>query len=225
MSNNISTREYNNILKNKFDKKKQVNKSQDEKASVNIKSDNILKIKFDARTLDKKIASNETYKPSMSNPLVYNLFSNILFIPTIPLNKSFFNKSLGEDDIKKIFLSPVQFNSFITEMKKYYKPITIDEAKKSGIIHNNIKFILNLFFKKNSSFTLNLTDYIINNYNWDNKYKLNYLKDKKTPIVEIKIELILNKGKELTFIDSTRLNCMQKRESIINDYKELTKKK
>ena len=110
-------------------------------------------------------------------------------------------------------------------MKKYYKPITIDEAKKSGIIHNNIKFILNLFFKKNSSFTLNLTDYIINNYNWDNKYKLNYLKDKKTPIVEIKIELILNKGKVLTFIDSTRLNCMQKRESIINDYKELTKKK
>jgi len=40
----------------------------------------------------------------------------------------------------------------------------------------------------------------------------------KAPIVEIKIELILHKGDKLSFVDSTRLNCLQKKNDIVNDY-------
>ena len=66
-------------------------------------------------------------------------------------------KNLGEDDIKKIFLSPNQFDNFLTRLSesKSYIPLSISQAKKKGIIYNNIKFILNLFFSKDSELILN----------------------------------------------------------------------
>ena len=41
------------------------------------------------------------------------------------------------------------------------------------------------------------------------------------PIFEVNIDLMLHEGSELSFFDSTRLNCVQKRNSIVNDYYEL----
>ena len=113
-------------------------------------SNNILKITFDASTIKGVISTDVNYSPNMSNPQLYNSFPNILFIPSIKLSNSLFDKNLGEDDIKKIFLSPAQFENFIKRLreKKLYEPITINDAKKKGIIYNNITFILNLFLKK-----------------------------------------------------------------------------
>jgi hypothetical protein len=187
-------------------------------------STNILIINFDASTLQGIFKKDQRYKPSMSNPSLYSSFPNILFIPTIRLRKGLFAKDLGDDDIKKIFLSPVQFDNFISRLreKKLYKPLKISEAKEKGIIYNNIKFILDLFFKKNDKITLDTQSFVINNYQWNNKYTLTPVAEKKAPIVNVSISLILHKGNEsLTFTESTRLNCMQKKESIISEYKEL----
>lgn len=186
-------------------------------------STNILVINFDASTIEGIIRKDQKYKPSMSNPTLYSSFPNILFIPTLRLRKGLFDRDLGEDDIKKIFLSPIQFDNFITRLreKKLYKPLTINEAKAKGIIHNNIKFILDLFFKKNDKITLGTQTFLINNYQWNNKYTLTPVPDKKAPIVSISISLIVHKGDSLTFTESTKLNCMQKRESIISEYREL----
>ena len=127
-------------------------------------SDNILKITFTASTVDGSIMKNENYKPFMSNPSIYKEFPNILFIPSIKITRGLFDSNLGEDDIKKIFLSPTQLDNFISRLreKNLYKPITIASAKEKGIIYNNIKFILELFFKKGNSLTLNSTPYVIN---------------------------------------------------------------
>lgn len=187
-------------------------------------STNILIVNFDASTLQGVIKKDQRYKPSMSNPSLYSSFPNILFIPTIRLRKGLFDKDLGEDDIKKIFLSPVQFDNFISRLreKKLYQPLKISEAKAKGIIHNNIKFILDLFFNKNDKITLGTQTFLINNYQWNNKYTLTSVAEKKAPIVNVSISLILHKGTDsLTFTESTRLSCMQKRESIINEYREL----
>ena len=59
--------------------------------------------------------------------------------------------------------------------------------------------------------------YIINNYNWNNKYDY----DRSTLNYKIKIGIVLHEGSELTFIDSTRLGCLQRKNSIIADYYEL----
>lgn len=186
-------------------------------------SSNILVIKFDASTLKGVIVKDKKYKPYMSNSTLYSSFPNILFIPTIRLRKGLFDKDLGEDDIKKIFLSPVQFDNFISRLKEknLYQPLKISEAKAKGIIHNNIKFILDLFFNKNDKITIGTQTFLINNYQWNNKYTLTPVAGKKAPIVNVSISLILHKGDSLTFTESTRLNCMQKKESIISEYRQL----
>ena len=186
-------------------------------------SDNILNITFNAHTIDGIIASNEKYKPSMSSPLVYSQFPNILFVPSIKITEKMLRKYSGEGDIKKIFLSPSQLNTFIENVKKdrLYKPITLVDAQKRGIIYQNIKLILDMFFKKGDAFVINDSSYVINNYNWDNKYKLTTLPDRNSPSVDISIDIYLHKGKQLSFTDSTRINCMQKKEQIIREYYQL----
>jgi len=117
-------------------------------------SNNILKITFDASTLNGSIVQDMKYTPVMSNPQLYSMFPNILFIPTIKLKRELFDKDLGDDDIKKIFLSSNQLNNFITRLQeqKKYEPIAIASAEKKGILYNNIKFVLDLFFNKGASF-------------------------------------------------------------------------
>lgn len=187
-------------------------------------NNNILKIKFDASTIDGIIEKNMTYRPSMSDPNLYSGVQSILFVPTINLDRDMFGSELSENDIKNIFLSTSQLNNFITRVREKNKivlPITMSDAKKRGIIYNNIKFLLNLFFKKGASFYIYQTQYIINNYKWDGQYKLTSVTTYTAPSVDINIQIVLHKGGELSFINSTRLNCKQKLDNIVNDYYDL----
>ena len=193
---------------------------------------NILKITFNASTIDGIIVKDMNYTPSMSQPQLYNGFPNIVFIPTIKLSDNllednavflFDKKTITKNDKKNLFLSTSQLKNFLERLqsKKMYKPITLEESKKKGIIYNNIKFILDLFFSKGNKFHINQTTYLINNYDWNNHYDTAVADSMMTPIYHITINLTLHDGSELSFTDSTRLNCLQKRNSIINDYYEL----
>ena len=187
-------------------------------------NNNILKIKFDASTIDGIIEKNVTYRPSMSDPNLYSYVQGILFVPTINLDREMFGSELSDNDIKNIFLSTSQLNNFITRLREKNKivlPITMSDAKKRGIIYNNIKFLLNLFFKKGASLYIYQTKYIINNYKWDGQYKLTNVTTYTPPSVDINIQIVLHKGDELSFINSTRLNCKQKRDNIVSDYYDL----
>lgn len=186
-------------------------------------SNNILKITFNAATINGIIVRDQTYTPSMSNPQLYDKFPNILFVPTIKLEKEMFNEYKGRDDLKKVFLSTAQFDIFLSRVrnKQMYRAVTISEAERKGIIYHNIQFILNLFFNKGDSLFINRHRFIINNYKWNNKYNLIKVSGQNAPIVEIKLDLVLHKGKEISFIDSTRLNCQQKRNDIVTDYYQL----
>ena len=55
-------------------------------------SNNILKIIFNASTIDGIIGKDIRYKPLMSNPTLYSSFPDILFIPTIKLSNKLFDK-------------------------------------------------------------------------------------------------------------------------------------
>ena len=187
-------------------------------------NNNILKIKFDASTIDGIIEKNVTYRPSMSDPNLYSYVQGILFVPTINLDREMFGSELSDNDIKNIFLSTSQLNNFITRLREKNKivlPITMSDAKKRGIIYNNIKFLLNLFFKKGDSIYIYQTKYMINNYKWDGQYKLTNVTTYTPPSVDINIQIVLHKGDELSFINSTRLNCKQKRDNIVSDYYDL----
>ena len=109
-------------------------------------SNNILKISFDASTINGIISKDIKYSPSMSNPQLYSSFPNILFIPSIKLRNSLFDKDLGEDDKKKIFLSPAQFDNFLLRLreKKLYK-IQVDICSRM-ILYNFLDYLLIIFF-------------------------------------------------------------------------------
>ena len=187
-------------------------------------NNNILKIKFDASTIDGIIERNMTYRPSMSDPNLYSGVQSIFFVPTINLDRDMFDKELSENDIKNIFLSTNQLNNFIRRVREKNKivlPVTMSDAKKRGIIYNNIKFLLDLFFKKGTSLYIYQTKYMINNYKWDGQYKLTSVTTYTPPSVDINIQIVLHKGDELSFVNSTRLNCKQKRDNIVSDYYDL----
>ena len=76
-------------------------------------NNNILKIKFDASTIDGIIEKNMTYRPSMSDPNLYSGLQSILFVPTINLDRDMFGSELSDNDIKK--------NSIIKNINKIIK--------------------------------------------------------------------------------------------------------
>ena len=186
-------------------------------------SDNILIINFDAKTKDGMIARNVRYKPSMSSQSLYKDFPNILFIPTIKIKRSDFSFKLGPDDIKKIFLSPTQFKQFVTKLKKREpRRLTLAQAEAKGIIIDNITFILNIFFPKNSLFYLYNNPYVVNSYTWDYQIVERTVPNKRIPQYDIRIKLFLSPGKDMNFIDSSRLTCLQRRQQIVDDWLSLT---
>jgi len=189
----------------------------------NYNMNNVLTIVFNANTIKGRIIDNMVYSPSMSNPQLYSEFPNILFVPTIKLTTKLFGSNMSDDDMKKLFLSPSRFNQFISFVKDQYniKPIAIKRAEDLGVIRNNIQFILNLFFNKNNSLFLNDKQYTINNYIWNQKYDLMYVENNKIPQVTANIDIVLHEGKQLSFIDSTRLNCQQQQKNIMRDYYKL----
>ena len=113
-------------------------------------NNDILKIAFNASTVAGNIVKNMNYTPSMSQPQLYSAYPKILFIPTIKLSYKLFqsdmnllDKDIDKDAIKKIFLSTSQLNNFLERVqeKKQYEKLSLEEATKKGIIHNNIPAI------------------------------------------------------------------------------------
>ena len=52
-------------------------------------NNNILKITFDASTINGIISRDIRYTPNMYDSALYNSFPNILFIPSIKLKKNY----------------------------------------------------------------------------------------------------------------------------------------
>ena len=87
---------------------------------------NILKITFNASTIDGIIVKDMNYTPSMSQPQLYNGFPNIVFIPTIKLSDNllednavflFDKKTITKNDKKNLFLSTSQLNNFLERLQ------------------------------------------------------------------------------------------------------------
>ena len=180
----------------------------------------LFNIYFEANTLNGTIINNEKIIPEMFNPHIYSTYKVIYITPFIVIKNKYFPPDLGEDDKKINFFNLPQFNNFTQRIKERenFKSININQAKEKKIIDQNIFFILNLLLSKNQSFTIRNKKYSINNFNWNGKYELSVSNKNKIPSVNIKIKIFLHEGKEISFIESTRLNCLQKRQQIIKDY-------
>ena len=182
-----------------------------------------LNITYSATTKHGEIIKKQTLTPTLINPRRYKGLNNFYFIPTIRLNDKMFKKDLGEEDKKKTFVSSFMMSNFISQiLRQNYKPLPISIARKKGIIHSNISYILDLYLKKGTKIILGEKKvYTLNNYTWDKVFNTTYGSNSKVPSFSINIDLILHEGNEMSFVESTRLNCSQKREAIIKEYHEV----
>ena len=184
----------------------------------------LFNIYFEASTIDGIIIKNETILPEMFNPHVFSTFKNIYISPFIVIKNNYFPQNLGEDDKKRIFFNLPQFQNFIQRIKEKnkLKTINIKQAQEKKIIDQNVHLLLSLLLVKNQSLTIRNKKYMINTFKWDGTYHLSVSNNNnKIPSINVKIELFLHEGKEMSFIESTRLSCLQKRQQIIHDYHTL----
>lgn len=199
----------------------------------------ILIIDFDARIKEGIIKRMERYKPVMSAPNAYKLYSAIYFSPSVLITdkslEQFIGKTLSKEDKQLIFLNNSQYNSFLKFLVKKSNPkYNLEQLSKPGnIIEQNITFILNLFFGDKSILYLGDKEYTITNYEWDKSFTLikpNTLTQEFTPTpknivvpnVKVFIKILLKEGKETSFMDSVTVSCSQKLQNIRNDYVFLT---
>lgn len=188
------------------------------------------------------------YRPSMTLPDTQS--TTVYINPLIPLNNKIIEQKKDSDEIFSQFFSKNEFDSLINRIltKKMEKKLTYEEAKKKGIIEDNIELTLNTLFKENNSFFYGSKEYLIYDYDWspsqlkvmkseykekenrENKYKskYNYKKDKKVKnyyyYYFIKIYLvIIEKGNwdKIPFIEKYKLNCIDRKEKIRSAYADL----
>lgn len=184
----------------------------------------LFNIYFEASTIDGIIIKNEKILPEMFNPHVFSTFKNIYITPFIVIKNNYFSQNLGEDDKKMIFFNLPHFQNFIQRIKEKnnFKTTNIKQAQEKKMIDQNIYFLLKLLLVKNQPLTIRNKKYMINTFKWDGTYHLSVSNDNnKIPSINVKINLFLHEGKKMSFIESTRLSCLQKKQQIIHDYHTL----
>lgn len=188
---------------------------------------NILKIKFDARLKDGLIKRGANYKPFMSSPNAYRMYSAIYFTPYVLITDNDLDAAIGmklnREEKQLVFLKNSQFNSYVKYMatKDNLEQYTMDQLEEpGGIIEKNIQYILKLFFGNKVQFYLGDKEYTIQSYEWNRDFKLS--NQGEAPNVSIYLRFLLTEGKESSFMDSVNVSCAQKWDSIKADYAFLT---
>lgn len=183
----------------------------------------LFNIYFEASTIEGVIIKNEKVLPEMFNPHIFSTFKVIFISPFVKFNSNYFSQNLGDDDKKIVFFNLPQFQNYIQRIKEKenIKSLSLKQAKEKKIIDQNCYFLLHLFFQKNQPFTIRNRKYLINTFKWDGTYQITLSSQKKIPQINVKINIFLHEGSQMSFIESTRLSCLQKRQKIIKDYHTL----
>lgn len=144
-----------------------------------------------------------------------------------------------DNDVKKFFFKPSDINTLLQYKRKVarekgmkLKIFSLSKAKESGLITENIKFILDLLFKPGSKFYYNGDErfgFTINNFSIVPIKDQPWIEDAKKPRqFVVNINLVLNPidistttqdGVPIT--SEQKFNCMVRKGKIVEDFKKL----
>jgi hypothetical protein len=161
----------------------------------------ILKINY----LDLLTKKQQTtvFLPSMNEPeitdlpLMENKEVSVLFSPFIELDQSFI--ATPTKDKKKIFLNKVEMTNWIIESFRKNKKLYTWEDYKRKVLNNNLRFLKQVFFLKDSPLDIE-----------DKEYKVEKVLDNNSsqnlnfPIINTNNELVLEYTYTLTLKDTTK---------------------
>jgi len=189
----------------------------------------LLNIYFSAHTMEGLVKHNAIFKPNMLEPNKFKKYSQVYFIPFFKITNNMINRAMNKE-LSHIERELVFINfDYYSKLMRYFYSLklpryTKDELiKPGGIAELNIQYILNLFFSRNTVIYLDSSPYTITRYIWDKKYTIN--KHGNTPMIDIKIDFQLIKGKDANLMKSIGLSCSQKWRDISKDYAFLTEYK
>ncbi len=144
-----------------------------------------------------------------------------------------------DNDVKKFFFKPSDINTLLQYKRKNarekgmkLKIFSLSKAKETGLITENIKFILNLLFKPGSKFYYNGDErfgFTINNFSILPIKDQPWIEDAKKPKQFIvNISLILNPIDISTTVkdgvpvsSEQKFNCVVRKGKIMEDFKKL----
>tara|TARA_B100001287_G_scaffold52554_1_gene41401 strand:- start:1054 stop:1965 length:912 start_codon:yes stop_codon:yes gene_type:complete len=144
-----------------------------------------------------------------------------------------------DNDVKKFFFKPSDINTLLQYKRKVardkgmkLKIFSLSKAKESGLITENIRFILNLLFKPGSKFYYNGDErfgFTINNFSIQPIKDQPWIEDASKPRqFVVNISLILNPIDTTTTVkdgvpitSERKFNCVVRKGKIVEDFRKL----
>ena len=171
-------------------------------------------------TIGDAVKNNIIFTPSMINPDMK--VTTIYMPPTFKLSNSLIKKAVKDStSVKDVLTSPSMFHALVkysTDTAKGYKRITLQQAKESGIVKSNFKFMQQLWLNKGQRIFIDdraydiITSTIKNTTVPDSRQNLQF-------IMEVDLRVIQSKRNNI--VSRTRMTCDDKRMRINQLYNDM----
>jgi hypothetical protein len=164
-------------------------------------------VNFDPTMIDIN-AKKSRYSANKSNV--------IYFPPTIKIRKQEVLNAGGGLSPIQVFTSPVYTNKLLQQYTNVrgYKPLSLKEAEKKGIIRDNFDYFFNLLFPKNGKILLNNIAYTIISSKIASTKIPRDAKKGENMIFKLNVDLrIIRKDKD-TMVNRKRQSCKEQRAGI-----------
>ena len=157
---------------------------------------------------------NITFTPNMV--FVKNKSNVIFFPPTVKITSSLVKRAVPQAGRElDVFTSRVYFTQFMkyATNKRRFKPITLEQSRRRGIVESNFNYFKNIFFKKNNRIFIGNRGYTIISSNL-NLSSSNIPTQSSNLTFKMNVDLNIIDSRKDTFINRTRLSCNDTRANI-----------
>ncbi len=175
-------------------------------------------IKMDLN-IDGDYTGNVQFTPSMTDKTINA--TRIFFPPMFKLTDSLVSEAVTEtSNAKEVFTNQGMYMKLVkyaTDTTNGYQKISIQDADKSGIIEDNMKYMIKLWIPRNASITINNRVYNITSVQLESKGSIN-----GQPVdYNSKIKMRVIQKERDGMVARQRQTCDDKRNDINELYKDL----
>ena len=169
--------------------------------------------------IDGDYKKNIVFSPSMTDKSIRT--NDIFFPPMFKLSNSLISKAVPDSTSPQEVLTSqgmyTRLVKYATDTTRGYKKISIQDADKSGIIDENMKYMMKLWLPNNTTIMLDNRAYNIVTTRFEKKDSVIGQPTKYTANIKMRV---IQKERD-NFVDRQRMTCDDKRAEIDRMYQEL----
>lgn len=169
--------------------------------------------------IDGDYKRNIVFSPSMTDKSIRT--NDIFFPPMFKLSNSLISEAVPDSTSPQEVLTSqgmyTRLVKYATDTTRGYKKISIQDADKSGIIDENMKYMMKLWLPNNTTIMLDNRAYNIVTTRFEKKDSVIGQPTKYTAHIKMRV---IQKERD-NFVDRQRMTCDDKRAEIDRMYQEL----